>query len=276
VYIGNDGGPEGIGKIVQDYENDLDIRYRYFETNIGRENLVNQWERCISVVENETWIWLFSDDDLMQPDCVERFYKALEQTSSYYDIYRFNTIKINKHNEPFTKITNHPAVETGSDFLARKLAGKTNSFAVEYIFKKEIYEKNGGFVKFPMAWASDDATWALFGKDKGICTIPDTHVKWRFSGSNLSSLKTSDVFEQRLNAVFQFLAWIKNDVDLNVKDDILLNWAHNQLKFTGKKSIISHLQFLVKLHKYRLIRISALVRGFMKRLLNIGRLKNPK
>ena len=56
---------------------------------------------------------------------------------------------------------------SGYDFLLDKLEGRIYSAACEYVFSRDIYRKAGGFVKFPLAWCSDDATWTKFADCAG-------------------------------------------------------------------------------------------------------------
>ena len=45
--------------------------------NFGGHDLVAQWNRCIQLTQNEPWLWLFSDDDIMGPRCVEYFFNTI-------------------------------------------------------------------------------------------------------------------------------------------------------------------------------------------------------
>ena len=75
VYIGDDASPDDLESIVSDYKDKLDIFYFRFEQNWGGRDLVAHWERCIEL-SDEPLVWLFSDDDLMPPDAVERVIKG--------------------------------------------------------------------------------------------------------------------------------------------------------------------------------------------------------
>jgi glycosyltransferase involved in cell wall biosynthesis len=70
LYIGDDCSPDNLYSVVQQFENIIDIVYKRFDDNLGARDLVAQWERCIDLVGDEKWIWLFSDDDMMDPTCV--------------------------------------------------------------------------------------------------------------------------------------------------------------------------------------------------------------
>jgi len=83
----------------------------------------------------------------------------------------------------------------------------TISSACEYIFSRNKYNENYGFVEFPLAWCSDDATWSVFGKQKGILTIPGEPISLRMSaGLNISS----DAKHNNLKfyAAVMFIKWI--------------------------------------------------------------------
>ena len=76
IYIGDDDSPEDIYSIVEKFRHKLNIEYIKFGENIGSKSLTKQWERCVEM-SNEEWIWLFSDDDIASPHCVEVFYKTV-------------------------------------------------------------------------------------------------------------------------------------------------------------------------------------------------------
>ena len=77
VYIGDDASPFNLTEIINLFNNKIKIVYKRFEENVGANDLVAHWNRCIDMVQNEEWIWLFSDDDLMMDNCVDLFYKLV-------------------------------------------------------------------------------------------------------------------------------------------------------------------------------------------------------
>lgn len=79
LYIGDDCSPYDIESVVKEYENKIPLTYKRFDTNLGGKDLVAQWERCIEMTKDEEYIWLFSDDDTMDPECVASFYKVLSE-----------------------------------------------------------------------------------------------------------------------------------------------------------------------------------------------------
>jgi glycosyltransferase involved in cell wall biosynthesis len=211
LYIGDDASPDHLYDLVEKYENDIKIIYKKFEKNLGAIDLVAHWERCIDLSEGEEWIWLFSDDDWMAEDCVELFQKFVANNPQA-ELLHFNTTTIDKKGDLLLDAIPFPAKLLSVEFFERKIRGELRSFAVEYIFKRELYQKKEKFQRFDLAWCTDDATWMKFAFDNGINTVIDTpKIKWRFSGENISSINTNGaILKRKIRAKSQFLKWTKN------------------------------------------------------------------
>jgi glycosyltransferase involved in cell wall biosynthesis len=218
VYIGDDAGPLNISEIVNGFRNKLDIKYHRFGENIGQKDLVAQWERCISLTDNEEYIWFFSDDDFIPEDAVERLKNAIRRYPDC-DLFRFNIRQIDEKGTFLSEPTDHPELESSEEFIRRRIAGVTLSAACEYIFRMDTYVRNGGFVDFPMAWCSDDSTWSLIGRINGIVTIPGDPVLWRISGINIS--RPGHKNKEKFIATLQYYEWLKKNHFLHVKKQLL-------------------------------------------------------
>ena len=240
LYIGDDAGPDDIESVVRKYSSQIQIVYKKFTKNLGSENLVAQWERCIDMAEDNEWIWLFSDDDMMHPTCVENFYSILRQYPEN-DLFHFNIELIDENNESRGVNVNYPDILTSEQFLIQRLEGVLQSFAVEYIFRKSLFIEQGRFQHFDLAWGSDDATWIKLGKNKGIRTIPDSPVYWRKSPLNISSVyRDKNILVRKLNARIKYADWVINraeskglDLDTKVLKNKLSKWFIRFLKNTA-------------------------------------------
>ena len=78
--------------------------------------------------------------------------------------------------------------------------------------------KQEGFVRFPLAWCSDDATWAKFADyTAGIISLPGTPVYWRNAeNKNISNSMRFD--GEKLKATGLFLKWIGMNYRLNLRE----------------------------------------------------------
>lgn len=210
LYIGDDHSPYDIKSIVDKYYDQIDLVYKRFDNNLGGKDLVAQWERCIDMNKGEQWIWLFSDDDVMESTCVENFYKHLHETDSFYDLYHFNVKRINDKGDVIDIPRLYPQVIYNFDFYRGKMTSKYASLVVENIFSRNIYEQCNGFKKFDLAWGSDTATWVMFSADKGLYTIPDSYVLWRVSDQNISPNMSESIAFRKIKALLSFFLWSKN------------------------------------------------------------------
>lgn len=278
LYIGNDASPYDLDSIIYPFKAKLDIIYEKFQENLGGENLINHWNRCINMVQEESWIWLFSDDDILDPYCVELFYQALQEHPDE-DVFHFNVQIINEDDKYVTKVTRFPEVLYSSDFFYKRLKKELFSFVVEYIFRKETFLNAGGFEKFDLAWAADDATWIKLSKDKGIKTIYGALVKWRLSGKNISSITDNKaILIRKLNAHTNFLLWAKtffkaNNISDKVNPIIKIRWMLTLLIQTSSLSIQEKIRFILQnlkileFNNFKLEALSLLFLGEVKKII---------
>jgi glycosyltransferase involved in cell wall biosynthesis len=208
VYIGDDASPYELEAIVSAFSERIPIVYQRFTDNFGGKDLVAQWERCIGMVQNEDWIWLFSDDDIMPEDAVARFYQSCEQYPDN-EFFRFPLCRIDGDGKIEYQCKPLPeGVSSAETLLTDYLAGKRPSAACEYIFSKNIFEARK-MVHFPLAWCSDTATWYDYAQaGKGVVNLAGKAVEWRnVAGSNISN--TSGLQAQKMEALIGFVKWLQ-------------------------------------------------------------------
>lgn len=209
VYVGIDASKSDFESIIKKYQETIHITYKRFEENLGGKDLVGQWNRCLSLTQNEEWIWLFSDDDMIETNCVENFYQQLK-TDDSFDLYHFNVNIINENDNLIEITPEYPDIIKSTTFLKQKCSAKIDSYVVEYIFRKSTYIKVGGFQKFDLAWGSDISTWAKIGQEKGIKTIKGSRVLWRKSSLNITPAKDNEILIRKISAYIQFFLWCKS------------------------------------------------------------------
>lgn len=211
LYVGDDNSPYQLGDIVDEYRSKIDLVYHRFETNLGGKDLVAQWERCIEMSQGEPYIWLFSDDDIMEPRCVESFLSLPEEIRNKY-IVHFNIHQIDEKGTIEKTPPLYPQTLAAKEYLDKKLFKPyLISYVVEFVFPRWVYEKAGGFQNFDMAWGSDFITWIKFANIcQGIYTIDgkDTRVRWRSSSENISPTKSHDVLIRKLMSQIDYTAYL--------------------------------------------------------------------
>ncbi len=237
LYIGDDNSPYDLYSVVSEFEEKINIIYKKFDTNVGGKNLVDQWNRCLSLIADEEWIWLFSDDDLVDARCVEYFYESLRVSEN--STFHFNVKVINEKQELIYDQMPFPSNMLANDFMQLKMKGRICSYVVEYIVNRKIFEEKGGFEAFDLAWGSDDATWMKMISASSLHTIEGANVLWRYSGVNISSgIGDRGFVLRKINASLSYLNWCKQFLaDNNLIDKTStfdkLKWLHEAIKVTG-------------------------------------------
>lgn len=265
VYIGDDASAESPLEFLKNYENEFDFYYHRFEENLGGESLVKQWERCLKLTNDEEWVMILGDDDVLENNCVAAFYENLNEIEALkINVIRFATKVINSEGAPISKVYLHPKLEKATDFLMRKFKGGTRSTLSEYVFKKQIVE----IIKFkelPLAWYSDLLAVLEFSKFGLIYTINEAIVHFRLSELNITG-KKDDLLLKNI-ATFNFYYYLLNKkstyFDVNQRD-ILYNslekcfldnkkklnyWMKLTRIYFVRFELKRYLNFLIKVYK---------------------------
>lgn len=207
VYIGDDAGSQELASLVATHLADTPHTYHRFAENLGGKNLVAHWERCLALVGNEEWVWLFSDDDTMAPECVERFQRARREVVS--DLYHFPLGVIDESSE----LVERPGAVDYRDieeFLRGRIVEERTSTVIEWIFRRQALTDAGGFQPFDMAWGSDDATWVKLGQRHRPVLVEHSPVFWRRSRVNISPDFKPETVRRKNLARIAFLAWLRH------------------------------------------------------------------
>jgi glycosyl transferase family 2 len=211
LYIGDDASPEPVESIVKKFQERLPLTYHRFSENLGGRSLTQHWSRCIAL-SREPWVWLFSDDDVMEPDCVASFFRTLAATPGGFDVYRFNTLVMDENDRLLRLNPPHPEIESGTQFLYFLLRGLRSCVAQEAIFSRATYERHG-WVDFPLAWGTDNASQIVWAEARGLKRIEGARVRWRWSGQNISSTRERKFKMVKARAGMKYIEWALRRVD---------------------------------------------------------------
>lgn len=231
VYIGDDNSTNSPKKLLTKHH--FNFTYKKFENNLGGVSLVKQWERCLDMVDNEEWIMILGDDDVLGDNVVAEFYKNIESVKlKGIKVIRYATYKIDEIGDEISVIYNHPIIETSIDFIFRQ----SRSSLSEYIFKKEQIEKIK-FKDFPLAWYSDVLAVLEFSDFKNVYSINEANVLVRMSSLNISGDKTKqEVKSISRSLYYSYLLKNKNNYFTKNQKMVLLNMLEKTY-INSKKNI---------------------------------------
>jgi len=202
VYIGDDASDDHPDHLLVKYRNQLNLIYHRFENNLGGISLTKQWERCIQLTQDEPWIMVLGDDDVLEETVIESFYEHKHKAKQ---LIRLATMVIDENGDELSGKYTHPEEESFWCFLERRISQGSRSSLSEYIFQKMVFEKYG-FKDFPLAWHSDDWAWLEFSENQNIYSINSTTVYIRVSPRSISGSKLLD--EKKRKATQEYVKCI--------------------------------------------------------------------
>lgn len=195
VYIGNDASLENPEALINRYSSQINLVYQKFDKNFGGTSLVKQWDRCISLIEDEEWIMILGDDDYLSKTVVKSFYDNYDHFKADANVVRFASQMVFDADNSKSKIYTHPVWEAPIEAHMRKYDGESRSSLSEHIFTKAAYKKHG-FVNYALAWYSDDKAWIDFSDSKPMYTINNSFVYIRVSNESISGQKNNIPLKQ--------------------------------------------------------------------------------
>lgn len=233
VYIGDDNSSEKPIELLKKYKNQFDFVYYHFNENLGSVSLTKQWERSINLSVDEKWVMILGDDDVLDNNVVEEFYKNLEEVEDEkINVIRFSTFKIDEKNRIISEVYLHPKIEKATDFLFRD---KRSSLS-EYIFRKDkILEV--GFKNFPLGWCSDLLAILEFSKFGEIFTINTAIFKIRISNSSISGDQSNLKLKYKANFEFYYYLTTKKSIYFTKEQNKILLFTLSKCYINDKRKI---------------------------------------
>ena len=261
LIIVNDASPQDLDSIVNSYS-DEHIRYYKNEKNIGGQDLVAQWNKCLSYA-NTDYIILASDDDVYSPSYLEEMDKLVCKYPGV-SVFRPRVKRVDEkgnicHIDGY--LSEYLSKVEYLFFWTSCLIGSGIPF---FIFKREALMSIGGFVNYPLAWFSDDAT-VLKLADNGIVICNKTLFSFRESGENISTYsntKESLCAKYSATKMFsdEFQSFINNFEPKTEEDKYLMPFVkklfvllinkskiRSQLKRTSLSVILGTMNYAVEL-----------------------------
>lgn len=228
LIIVDDKSPYNIKGIVSSFKDDRLFYYRN-KDNLGRNDPVANWNKCLEFVHGE-FFCLLCDDDVYNEYFIEEMV-SLANKNSNCNVFRCKAGIISNKGELKDMYPSSPIWESSEDYalhLIRNLRFQTVS---EFLYRTKYVLQKGGYVAFPKACYADWFSVLYFSKENGICSTNRILSFFRDSGENLSSV-TSDTVEKihALNMFCQKIFSLYNDVD-----NIYIELLKKDIRFFVKK-----------------------------------------
>lgn len=204
LIIVNDASPEDLDSIVNEFEDDR-IQYYKNESNIGGKDLVGQWNKSISYASGE-YLILASDDDVYHSEFLQSFVPMISKYPEI-NVLRPRVQEIDKNGEIIKIGGSFGEFISQIDFLYHWSIDYFVGGIPFYVFKREELVRKGGFINFPLAWRSDEATVFSLASHGVVCV---NQVLFSFRNSNLnitSKVNDYNTLLKKIKATEMCLSW---------------------------------------------------------------------
>src|SRR5690606_1152380 len=118
LIVLNDCSPEPIEEIVSEFQ-DSRINYYKNDINVGALNLVDNWNKCLSLAVGE-FVVIMGDDDLLDRDFLKEFSHIISEYPDL-DVYHCRSKIINDEGETLMLTPSCPSYESVYDSIWHRL-----------------------------------------------------------------------------------------------------------------------------------------------------------
>lgn len=218
LIVLNDCSPEPIEEIVSQFE-DNRITYTKNSSNVGSLNLVDNWNKCLSMAHGE-YIMIMGDDDLLEPDYLEEFSKLIAKYPEL-DVYHCRSKIIDDDGNTVMLTPSAPEFERVYDSIWHRLRQYRSNYISDYLYRTESLRRQEGFYYLPLAWGSDDITAFIASAEKGIAHTNRPVFNYR---SNRLSITSTGNDLEKMYANLGYATWLQDFLETpphNPEDQIV-------------------------------------------------------
>ncbi len=204
LIIVDDHSPQNLKEVVEPYLLDKRVSYFYNETNIGKESVVNNWNRCLEYVRGEFFV-LLCDDDVLMPDFVSTLLKLAVK---YPQCNVFHGRRILYDEVTGEIIEEDPWLEYEDyGYISEAFHKHT---ITEFLYRTCVLKKEK-FVVFPSGLFSDNATILKLAKNGGIASSCEVICQFRKSSEHISG--SNQYAYEKAKAAILYSDWFQNNVN---------------------------------------------------------------
>lgn len=203
LVVVDDASPENLREVADSF-GDPRLIYHRNETNIGGKDLVAAWNHAMTFARAE-WCVLASDDDIYMPGFLEEMFR-LQAEHPRCDLFHCRVAVVDAEGKWLYLGQQRTEFESQVEMAHSRGVLHLQQAAPDFMFRRSALDGIGGFVNFPLAWYSDDATWMEMARNGCVCS-PKVLFQTRVSGANISADSDCTV-ERKLQACTLFRKWV--------------------------------------------------------------------
>ncbi len=241
LIIVDDHSPFGLEKIVTPYLKDSRVRYYYNEKNLGKESIVNNWNRCVDLAEGEFFV-LLCDDDILLPNFVS---SLLSLSIKYAECNVFHGRRSVLDNLTGQEKEDNlwPEYEDFTSFMSAEYHNQRRHTITEFLYRTSLLKKEK-YEVFPIGFFSDNATILKLSRYGGIASSKEVLCIFRKSEDHISGNYKYEF--EKAKAAISYYSWYQRNINSLLSDkkkgdklDIWLSFFYKNASFIGKLQILS-------------------------------------
>ena len=275
IVIVNDASPENVEEVVKNY-NDGRIKYYVNDSNIGAENVVDNWNKCLQYSCGD-YVICMGDDDKLLPSCLEEYEKLLCQYPDIGLLHGWTEI-IDEYSNVVELTTHRCNYETAMSLLWHRMHAYSTQYIGDFCYNSQLLKENGGFYYLPLAWGSDDISAIIAASKNGVANTQKVVFQYRRNSQTIS--KTGNLI-LKMQAVIQKEKWLnnylhqgcENSLDVLYKNQlkaelpIIINKEKSVLiSYDIKSNSLFRIVYWFRNKKQFSLSVKTLLRGFIKAL----------
>lgn len=233
LIIVNDASPEDLDSIVNQFD-DARIRYYKNEKNCGAENVVDNWNICLSYSKGDYFV-LMGDDDEMMPNFLSTFDRLISKFP-HLDVYHCRSYIINSQSEIIRLTPSWPELESVYESIWHRMNNFRSQYISDFVYRKDALVEKKGFYKLPVAWASDDISFFEAAKDKGCAHTQEPIFCYRESDITISNSGSVDI---KMKAIEGEEKWYENFLENNKPKNTIDSYFYKQILDNKTKYFLS-------------------------------------
>lgn len=244
VIVSDDCSPEDLKSIFDRFVgNDSRFIYRRNDVNMGGKSLVSHWNLLVGLCNTEFFI-MASDDDVYESTFLDEIDKLTVKYPNV-NLFRGRTKIIGENDELQLNDQLYPEIMDQAHFFYVCFSNSFISCEPNYCYRTKTLKAKGGYVDFPSAWFSDDATHLLMAEN-GCATTRNVVFGFRNSGISISNtwMKPEDA-RKKVEASLAFNKWIDeyHSCILENEERSLVSIAYGKCKSKIKTNVENNIQF---------------------------------
>ena len=212
LIILNDCSPEPVEEIVSQF-GDSRVTYVKNRSNVGSLNLVDNWNKCLSLAHGE-YIMIMGDDDLLEPDYLEEFSTLINRYPDL-EVYHCRSRIIDDDGNTVMLTPSAPEFERVYDSIWHRLRQYRSNYISDYLYRTQSLKEREGFYYLPLAWGSDDITAFIASAEKGIAHTNRPVFNYR---SNRLSITSTGNDLEKMYANLGYASWLEDFLETAPED----------------------------------------------------------